>query len=66
MGNLKRTKSIVVGMLGIYSNIENMQYIRDGKLFEYNEITFDQWMPLLYKVLKERWSLLSNEQLSKL
>ena len=45
-------------MLGIYNNTENTQYIRDGKLFKYNEITFDQWMPLLYKVLKERWSLL--------
>ena len=40
-------------MLGIYGNTENTQYIRDGKLFQYNEITFDKWMPLLYKVLKE-------------
>lgn len=41
-------------MLGIYNNnTGDKQYIRDGKLFEYNEITFEEWMPLLYKVLKE-------------
>lgn len=50
-------------MLGIYGKTDNTQYIRDGKLFEYNEITFDQWMPLLYKVLKERQTLLLDDQL---
>ena len=48
-------------MLGIYNNTDNMQYIRDGKLFKYNDIGFDDWMPKLYKVLKERWTLLLND-----
>lgn len=48
-------------MLGIYGNTDNTQYIRDGKLFEFNEITFEEWMPLLYKVLKERRTLLFDD-----
>lgn len=48
-------------MLGIYNNTDDTQYIRDGKLFKYNDITFEEWMPLLYKVLKERWSLLFDD-----
>lgn len=48
-------------MLGIYNNTDDTQYIRDGKLFKYNDITFEEWMPLLYKVLKERWTLLFDD-----
>lgn len=58
MERKKSGKKYCGGMLGIYGNNENTQYIRDGKLFEYNEIIFEEWMPLLYKVLKERRSLL--------
>lgn len=67
MENLKSGKKYCGGMLGIYNNnTDDIQYIRDGKLFKYNEITFDQWMPLLYKVLKERRTLLLNDKLQKL
>lgn len=63
MENRKSGKKYCGGMLGIYGSNENTQYIRDGKLFKYNEITFEEWMPLLYKVLKERWTLLLNDEL---
>lgn len=61
MENKKNGKKYCGGMLGIYNNTDNTQYIRDGKLFEYNEITFEEWMPLLYKVLKERRTLLLDD-----
>lgn len=60
-GKKKEGKKYCGGMLGIYNNTDNTQYIRDGKLFKYNDIEFKDWMPLLYKVLKERWSLLLND-----
>ena len=63
MERKRNGKKYCGGMLGIYNNNDDTQYIRDGKLFKYNEITFDQWMPLLYKVLKERWSLLFDDKL---
>lgn len=64
-GKPKEGKKYCGGMLGIYNNNNNddMQYIKDGKLFKYNDIMFEEWMPLLYKVLKERWSLLPDDKL---
>ena len=52
MENLKNGKKYCGGMLGIYGNNENTKYIRDGKLFEYNEITFEDFIPLLYNLIK--------------
>lgn len=39
----------------------NSQYVKEGKLFKFNEIKFNEWMPELYRVLKERRALLLND-----
>lgn len=62
-GKKKEGKKYCGGMLGVYGNNEDTQYIRDGKLFKHNDITFEEWMPLLYAKLKERRTLLFDDKL---
>ncbi len=55
-------KNTVGGIFDIKNNDdETIKNIRSGKLFTHNDIKFDQWLPLLYKVLKKRRSLLFDE-----
>lgn len=61
-GKRKQGKKYCGGIFDIKNNDnETIKNIRNGKLFTHNDIAFNEWMPLLYKVLKERRSLLFNE-----
>lgn len=66
-GKRKEGKKYCGGIFDIKNkDEETIKNIRNGKLFKHNDISFKEWMPLLYKVLKERRTLLSYEQLPKL
>lgn len=54
-GKQKQGKKYCGGIFDIKNNDEEtIKNIRSGRLFTHNDITFNEWLPLLYKVLKER------------
>lgn len=60
-GKQKEGKKYCGGIFDIKNNDDKtIKNIRSGKLFTYNNITFNEWLPPLYRVLKERWTLLFN------
>ena len=66
-GRQKEGKKYCGGIFDIKNNDdEAIKNIRSGRLFSFNDIKFNEWLPLLYKVLKERRTLLPYEQLQKL
>ncbi len=46
----KRTKHI--SLSGVLNDQDPAAYVRNGKLFEYNNIKFNVWLPEIYRVLK--------------
>ena len=40
---------------GTYGNVLNdqIEYTKQGKLFKYNEIKFEEWLPEVYRILKQ-------------
>lgn len=48
---LEGTKHI--SLFGILNDNESVTYARQGKLFKYNDIKFNEWLPLIYKKLKK-------------
>lgn len=41
-----------VNLGGIFNEFNEWCYTKEGKLFKYNEIKFEEWLPVLYRVLK--------------
>lgn len=37
---------------GIFNEFDELCYTKDGKLFKHNDITFSEWLPEIYRVLK--------------
>lgn len=60
---LKGTKHINLG--GQVLN-DNITYTRQGKLFKHNDIEFKDWLPEVYRVLKDKYPLLHNDKRKKL
>ena len=58
-GMLKKTKSgIMYGdskHVSLYGNVLNdqIEYTKQGKLFKHNDIKFEEWLPEVYRVLKQ-------------
>lgn len=47
-GGSKNSKKLCSGVLN-----KNNEYVRKGKLFEFNDIKFNKWLPLVYDKLKD-------------
>lgn len=41
-----------VNLGGIFDEFDEWRYTKDGKLFKYNEIRFEEWLPEIYRILK--------------
>lgn len=48
---LEGTKHIA--LFGILNDNDNTTYTKQGKLFKYNDIKFEDWLPEIYRVLKQ-------------
>lgn len=42
-----------VSLYGILNDYDPTRYVKDGKLFKHNEIKFEDWLPEMYRVLKD-------------
>lgn len=42
-----------VSLYGILNDANQTTYAREGKLFKYNEIKFEEWLPEVYRILKQ-------------
>lgn len=42
-----------VNLGGIFDEFDEWRYTKDGKLFKHNSIEFSEWLPEIYRVLKE-------------
>lgn len=42
-----------VSLCGILNDYDPTTYTKQGKLFKYNDIAFDEWLPSVYRILKE-------------
>lgn len=42
-----------VNLGGIFNEFDEWCYTKDGKLFKHNSITFREWLPELYRILKD-------------
>ena len=42
-----------VALFGILNDNDNTTYTKQGKLFKHNEIKFSEWLPEIYRVLKD-------------
>lgn len=58
-GMLKKTKSGFVSenskhvsLFGMLNDRDPLTYAKQGKLFKYNEIQFEEWLPEIYRVIK--------------
>lgn len=45
------TPSKHVNLMGVFN--DNIEYTRQGKLFKHNDILFKEWLPDVYRVLKQ-------------
>jgi site-specific DNA-methyltransferase (adenine-specific) len=45
------TKHVNLG--GVFNEFDEWCYTKDGKLFKHNDIQFSEWLPEVYRVLKE-------------
>ena len=53
-GNRFYTDSKHVSLCGILNDANPKTYTRQGKLFKFNEIQFSDWLPEVYRVLKDK------------
>lgn len=61
-GIKKKGKKYCGGIFDINNkDEETVKNIKSGKLFTHNNITFDEWLPLLYNVLNEGRTLLFDD-----
>jgi site-specific DNA-methyltransferase (adenine-specific) len=51
-GMLSRRPSKHVSLGGVLNDSDPTTYTKQGKLFKYNEIMFSEWLPEVYRVLK--------------
>lgn len=51
-GNSYYTESKHISLCWVLNDYDATTYARQGKLFKHNEIKFSQWLPLVYRVLK--------------
>lgn len=51
-GNRYYTNSKHVSLTGMFDDFNPFNYVKAGKLFKFNEIKFEDWMPEIYRVLK--------------
>ena len=51
-GNIYYTDSNHVSLVGFLDDMQN-QYIKQGKIFKHNDIKFSDWLPDVYRVLKQ-------------
>lgn len=51
-GKTRNGKKYCSGMLSHLTG-DNVKNARTGKLFDYNDIKFNEWLPQLYRILKE-------------
>lgn len=42
-----------VSLYGVLNDYNPTRYVKDGKLFKHNEIKFEDWLPEVYRVLKD-------------
>lgn len=52
-GNSFYTDSKHVSLTGIFDDALQTTYVKQGKLFKHNEIKFSEWLPEVYRVLKQ-------------
>lgn len=52
-GNKYFSDSKHVSLCGILNDANSHTYMKDGKLFKHNDIEFSEWLPELYRVLKQ-------------
>ena len=48
---VENTKHVNLG--GIFNEFDRQCYTKAGKLFKYNDIEFKDWLPEIYRVLKQ-------------
>ena len=48
------TDSKHISLSGILNDASPQTYTRQGKLFKFNDIEFDDWLPEIYRVLKDK------------
>ena len=51
--HLYKENSKHVSLCGILNDYDQTTYTKQGKLFKYNEIKFSEWLPEVYRVLKD-------------
>lgn len=51
-GNYYLTESKHVSLCGMLNDANPLTYTKQGKLFKHNEIQFEEWLPEVYRVLK--------------
>lgn len=51
-GNKFYSESNHVSLCGILNDYDPTTYVKNGKLFKFNEIKFSDWLPDIYRVLK--------------
>lgn len=52
-GNFYYTDSKHVSIVGMLNDADPTTYTKQGKLFKHNEIEFKEWLPEIYRVLKQ-------------
>lgn len=52
-GNRYYTDSKHVSLTGMFNDANPICYMKNGALFKYNEIKFSDWLPEIYRVLKQ-------------
>ena len=52
-GNAYMTDSRHVSLCGIFNDADPTTYSKQGKLFKFNDIDFKDWLPDIYRVLKQ-------------
>ena len=52
-GNKFYTDSKHISLCGILNDYDPTTYTKQGKLFKFNEIKFSEWLPEIYRVLKQ-------------
>lgn len=53
-GNSYMTDSNHVSLCGMLNDYDPTTYTRQGKLFKHNDIKFSEWLPEVYRVLKDQ------------